>query len=113
MVTVIAADPLTPGGASLTTLQDGSFNYLPPADLWGSDSFTYKIWDGQDGFASAKVRVDLDPAVREDMMRRTGRRTVPQIYIDEFHVGGYDDLVALDRSGRLDALLAGAPTPPA
>jgi hypothetical protein len=61
VVTVIAADPLTPGGASLTTLQDGSFNYLPPADLWGSDSFTYKIWDGQDGFASAKVRVDLNP----------------------------------------------------
>jgi glutaredoxin 3 len=55
----------------------------------------------------AKVRVDLDPGEREEMMRRTGRRTVPQIYIDEFHVGGYDDLVALDRAGRLDALLAG------
>jgi len=55
----------------------------------------------------AKVRVDLDPGEREEMMRRTGRRTVPQIYIDDFHVGGYDDLVALDRAGRLDALLAG------
>jgi glutaredoxin 3 len=54
-----------------------------------------------------KVRVDLDPAQRETMMRRTGRRTVPQIYIDEFHVGGYDDLVALDRAGRLATLLAG------
>ena len=54
-----------------------------------------------------KVRVDLEPARREEMMDRTGRRTVPQIYIGDFHVGGYDDLVALDRAGRLDPLLAG------
>jgi glutaredoxin 3 len=54
-----------------------------------------------------KVRVDLDPVQRDEMMRRTGRRTVPQIYIDDFHVGGYDDLVALDRAGRLEPLLAG------
>jgi len=53
----------------------------------------------------AKIRVDLDPDRRQEMMERTGRRTVPQIYIDEFHVGGYDDLVALDRAGRLDPLL--------
>ena len=53
-----------------------------------------------------KVRVDLDPARREDMMLRTGRRTVPQIYIGERHVGGYDDLAALDRAGGLDPLLA-------
>ena len=52
-----------------------------------------------------KIRVDLEPARRQEMMERTGRRTVPQIYIDEFHVGGYDDLVALDRAGRLDPLL--------
>jgi glutaredoxin 3 len=52
-----------------------------------------------------KVRVDLDPARRQEMMERTGRRTVPQIYIGEFHVGGYDDLVALDRAGRLEPLL--------
>ena len=43
------------------------------------------------------LRVDLDPALRRTMMERTGRRTVPQIYIDAFHVGGYEDLVALDR----------------
>ncbi|MBA3547431.1 MAG: FG-GAP repeat protein [Nannocystis sp.] len=61
IVTVIASDPLTPGGASLTMPKEGSFNYLPPADLWGSDSFTYKIWDGVDGFASAKVHVELNP----------------------------------------------------
>jgi glutaredoxin 3 len=55
--------------------------------------------------AIEKVRVDLEPARREEMMARTGRRTVPQIYIGDFHVGGYDDLVALDRAGRLDPLL--------
>lgn len=55
----------------------------------------------------AKLRVDLDPALRQTMMERTGRRTVPQIYIGEMHVGGYTDLVALDRNGRLDGLLAG------
>ena len=52
-----------------------------------------------------KVRVDLDPTVREAMMAKTGRRTVPQIYIGDTHVGGFDDLSALDRSGKLDALL--------
>lgn len=60
-LTAIAADPLTPGGASLTMPPDGSFNYLPPSDLWGTDTFTYKIWDGETGFASAKVRIDLNP----------------------------------------------------
>jgi len=54
-----------------------------------------------------KVRVDEDPSERIAMMERTGRRTVPQIYIGEHHVGGYDDLAALDRAGRLNALLAG------
>ena len=52
-----------------------------------------------------KIRVDLDPVVRENMMQKTGRRTVPQIYIGETHVGGFDDLSALDRTGKLDALL--------
>ncbi len=53
-----------------------------------------------------KILIDRDPAQRELMMTRTGRRTVPQIYIGETHVGGYDDLVALDRAGQLDSLLA-------
>jgi glutaredoxin 3 len=57
----------------------------------------------------ATIRVDLDPALRRTMMERTGRRTVPQIYIDDFHVGGYDDLVALDHAGGLAPLLAGKP----
>jgi glutaredoxin 3 len=53
-----------------------------------------------------KIRVDLDPVQRSEMMEKTGRRTVPQIYIGETHVGGYDDLSALDRAGKLDPLLA-------
>lgn len=55
-----------------------------------------------------KIRIDLDPQRRAEMMEKTGRRTVPQIYIGETHVGGYDELSALDRAGKLDALLNGA-----
>jgi len=54
-----------------------------------------------------KIRIDLEPARRSEMMEKTGRRTVPQIYIGDFHVGGYDDLAALNREGRLDPLLSG------
>ena len=54
-----------------------------------------------------KIRVDLDPARREEMMQKSGRRTVPQIWIGATHVGGYDDLVALDRAGKLAPMLAG------
>ena len=56
----------------------------------------------------AKIRVDLDPVQRVAMMEKTGRRTVPQIYVGDVHVGGFEDLVALDRAGGLDPLLAGA-----
>lgn len=52
-----------------------------------------------------KVRVDLHPELRNKMMEKTGRRTVPQIFINGVHVGGFDDLAALDRAGGLDALL--------
>jgi glutaredoxin 3 len=52
-----------------------------------------------------KIRVDLDPEQRTIMMEKTGRRTVPQIYIGDTHVGGFDDLAALDRAGKLDPLL--------
>lgn len=57
--------------------------------------------------AIEKVRVDEDPARRAEMMEKTGRRTVPQIYIDDFHVGGCDELYALEREGKLDPLLQG------
>ena len=53
-----------------------------------------------------KIRIDLDPAKRDEMMEKTGRRTVPQIYIGEKHVGGFDELSKLDRAGGLDPLLA-------
>jgi len=53
------------------------------------------------------IRVDLDPTKREEMIAKTGRRTVPQIFIGSTHVGGFDDLAALDREGRLAAMLAG------
>lgn len=52
-----------------------------------------------------EVRIDLDPARRDEMMQRTQRRTVPQIYIGETHVGGCDDLYALDAAGGLRPLL--------
>jgi len=53
-----------------------------------------------------KIYIDRDPVRRIEMMEKTGRRTVPQIYIGDTHVGGYDDLSALDRAGGLDPLLA-------
>lgn len=57
--------------------------------------------------AIQEIRIDLDPAKRTEMMERTQRRTVPQIFIGDTHVGGHDDMVALDRAGGLDPLLAG------
>jgi len=54
-----------------------------------------------------EVRIDLDPVLRDEMMQKTQRRTVPQIYIGDTHVGGCDDLMALDAAGGLRPLLAG------
>jgi len=54
-----------------------------------------------------KIRVDLDPRQRDEMINRTGRRTVPQIYIGDRHVGGFEELAALEHAGKLDSLLAG------
>lgn len=53
-----------------------------------------------------KIRVDLEPELRLAMMERTGQRTVPQIYINDEHIGGYSDLASLDHAGELDQLLA-------
>ena len=52
------------------------------------------------------IRVDIEPQRKQEMMQKTGRRTVPQIYIGDFHVGGCDDLHALEQAGQLDGLLA-------
>ncbi|WP_425477757.1 glutaredoxin 3 [Stenotrophomonas nitritireducens] len=54
-----------------------------------------------------EVRIDLDPAEREKMMARTRRTSVPQIFVGDVHVGGYDDMMALHRAGKLEPLLAG------
>jgi glutaredoxin 3 len=55
-----------------------------------------------------KIRVDIEPARRGEMMQKSGRRTVPQIWIGDRHIGGCDDLYALDREGKLDPLLKAA-----
>lgn len=52
-----------------------------------------------------KIRVDLEPRLRDEMVAQTGRRTVPQIYVGDTHVGGFEDLAALDHAGGLDRLL--------
>jgi glutaredoxin 3 len=57
-----------------------------------------------------KIRIDIDPSLRDEMMQITGHRTVPQIFIGDYHVGGYDDLHALDSKGNLAALLGGQNT---
>lgn len=57
------------------------------------------------GVSYTVLDVEQNPALWQEMVQRSGRRTVPQIFIDTVHVGGYDDLAALDRSGQLDALL--------
>ncbi|HSA89022.1 MAG TPA: glutaredoxin 3 [Burkholderiales bacterium] len=57
------------------------------------------------GAAIEKIRVDLEPERRAEMTRKSGRRTVPQIWIGERHIGGCDDLYALEREGKLDPLL--------
>jgi len=62
----------------------------------------------QKGVAIDKIRVDLDPARRAEMVQQSGRRTVPQIWIGERHVGGCDDLYDLERQGGLDPLLKAA-----
>ena len=57
-----------------------------------------------------RIRVDLEPERRVEMMEKTGRRTVPQIYIGDTYVGGFEELAALEHAGRLDGLLRGGPT---
>ena len=63
---------------------------------------------GQKGLAFTEINVEDDPALRTEMIQNSGRRTVPQIFIGARHVGGCDDLFALDRSGELDRLIQGA-----
>jgi glutaredoxin 3 len=60
----------------------------------------------QKGAVYKEINVDSEPGLREAMMQKTRRRTVPQIYIGDFHVGGFDELYALDKQKKLDAILA-------
>ncbi|SHG62559.1 glutaredoxin 3 [Hydrocarboniphaga daqingensis] len=64
-----------------------------------------RLLDGK-GVAYEEIRVDQDLERRDEMMQLSGRRTVPQIFVGQTHVGGFDDLSALDRAGGLDPLLA-------
>ena len=60
----------------------------------------------QKGVSFEEIRIDHDQEVMQEMMRRSNRHTVPQIFIGDFHVGGYDDLASLEMAGRLDTLLS-------
>ncbi|MGZ4956742.1 MAG: glutaredoxin 3 [Methylobacter sp.] len=60
------------------------------------------------GVSYTEINVDAEPGLREEMMLKTKRRTVPQIYIGDYHVGGFDELYALDQQKKLDDLLAAA-----
>ena len=60
------------------------------------------------GLTYTEVNVDAEPGLREEMMLKTNRRTVPQIYIGDYHVGGFDELYALDQQKKLDDLLTAA-----
>ena len=83
---------------------------MPPVTMYSTQVCPYcvmaeKLLQKKGVHQLQKILIDVDALQRDEMMSRTGRRTVPQIFIGERHVGGYDDLVALDRAGELDDLL--------
>jgi len=82
----------------------------PAVLIYSSDYCPYciraKALLSQKGAAFKEIRVDNHPELRAEMTEKSGRRSVPQIWINEQHIGGCDDLYALERSGQLDALLA-------
>jgi glutaredoxin 3 len=75
------------------------------ANLCGYCSMAKRLLDNK-GVAYTEINVDAEPGLREVLIQKSKRRTVPQIYIGDYHVGGFDDLVALDRQKSLDPLLA-------
>src|SRR5690606_13362285 len=89
----------------------------PPITLYTSATCGYcmaaKNFLKSRGLSWDEVRIDLDPAERERMVARARRTTVPQIFIGETHVGDYDDLIALHRAGKLEALLEAGQCAPA
>jgi glutaredoxin 3 len=87
-------------------------HFMPRIELYSSGTCFYCVGAAdflrRRGLPFEEIRVDLDPARRAEMLERShGRRTVPQIFINGVHVGGYDDLVAADRSGELGKILGG------
>lgn len=64
-----------------------------------------RLLESKGANVTSKIRVDLEPEKRDEMIEKTGRRTVPQIYIGDHHVGGFDDLSALDKAGKLEPML--------
>ena len=91
-----------------TTLSDAS---TPEITLYSTAICPYcvmaKNFLKSKGLGWTEVRIDTDPAAREAMVAKTRRTSVPQIFIGQTHVGGYDDLMALHRAGKLEPLLAG------
>ena len=91
-----------------TALSDAS---APTITLYSSAICPYcvaaKNFLKSKGLGCTEVRIDTDPAAREAMVAKARRTSVPQIFVGEVHVGGYDDMIALHRAGKLDALLAG------
>ncbi len=83
---------------------------MNPVTMYSKETCPYCIYAEQllqrKGVANLlKIRIDENPDELKNMIERTGRRTVPQIYVGDIHVGGFDELSALDREGKLDALL--------
>ena len=81
------------------------------ANLCGYCVMAKRLLDTK-GVAYTEINVDAEPGLREALMQKSKRRTVPQIYIGEQHIGGFDDLVALDRQKNLDPLLTAYKVPP-
>ena len=84
---------------------------MPKVEIYTSAVCAYctaaKTLIKQKGLDYTEIRIDTDPARLQEMLARARRRTVPQIFIDDHHVGGYDHLVAADRNGELAKLIGG------
>ena len=78
------------------------------ANSWCPSCATARALLGSKGVQVTEIDIEALPERREEMIARSGRRTVPQIFIGPTHVGGYDDLAALERAGKLDLLLRGS-----
>jgi len=94
-----------------TPLSDAIAPVAPPITIYSTAICPYcvaaKNFLKSKGLGWTEIRIDIDPVEREKMMARTRRTSVPQIFVGDTHVGGYDDMIALHRAGKLEPLLAG------